>query len=429
LESEIYNQTNQKSIVISPTTASLRRMTEQLDSVLASKGITKGSEEEDKFIKTSSNAAKSRVFPFLKNRDNIPVEYPKSQTIIPITNYNGGTFYLKFGGSTPIALLADNSEMIDAIKIKLIAVTDNLFAFSGDYEEGTTTVATITGGAKKRKRVRKMFEKLMDKYGDIDVASYNLIGRVGMKSDVKSVVKYYSGDFVNTAFSLAFAEDTESFDIDESDNVSDADIDDVHVSITNQYKIQKARVSMDKICSAVKGIFTAKNRTSNKGVLNNVVKMYSELKLNRNNLVSDIATIICRQNNSVNSMKMAFAANDEISAILDNPNGGNGDGPDTYLFKYDSVTRTSPFINMLHSTIGVNPCVSMKSREFIPLLPTFKRRLVATKMVKPASAQGSGIEIDIIGDDKQGDASSGDEDIANAIEAGSDGEEPIEDFY
>ena len=214
---------HKNTILIVPSDSTLKKMVEDFKSKLKSENIEEYSPEASRYAAKTELPFKNYIFDVYgkesPDNDGFPYqvspEFPSSgmSDILRRTNRLSKVYFFKFESESEIKI-ATNEKMSSASTLKFLAKADHdCFILKGDVPalpEGKSTnvvTATLSGGSKTN-YLRNYFLSLVRKYNnDLDMASYDFIGAVGaagddVQSEAKKLSKYYSGDYLHTAFSI-----------------------------------------------------------------------------------------------------------------------------------------------------------------------------------------------------------------------------------
>ena len=374
-------------------------MVDDFKSKLKSENIEEYSPEASRYAAKTELPFKNYIFDVYgkesPDNDGFPYqvspEFPSSgmSDILRRTNRLSKVYFFKFA-SEPEIKIATNEKMSSASTLKFLAKADHdCFILKGDVpalpegKSANVVTATLSGGS-KNSYLRNYFLSLVRKYNnDLDMASYDFIGAVGaagddVQSEAKKLSKYYSGDYLHTAFSIL--SDNQEFNINE--NADENDIADVHSEIIDNYTPKKSMIKMNKVNDVLPRIF--KNCKSSKSgfqaskmFISTIKKMYETISAPPFMMKADIATAMCKQSNNLQTVRNALHVIDEINNIEDNPSAFDGPDNNSYFnssIKIGDKSVISPLVSTVYGAIASSPFIGSVAREYTPMLLSIPKR-------------------------------------------------------
>ena len=374
-------------ILVVPSSATLDKLVSDFKATLKKEGIDALSPEASKFAAKTELPFKNYIFDVYgrssSNNDGylyqVDASFPDktSNDIYRRTNRASKQYFFKFSGANKIEV-ANDEKFSNSTTLKLLGKCDRaVFVLQGDIPDAASgkskvVKASMAGGSKRSSPLRHEFLKCVRRYGELDQGAYDFIARVAHASGTSSVAKYYSGDFVHTAFSLIAAneEDGQNFDLDTSDDVEP---DFEHSKLIDQYKPVKNIVKMDKVQSVLPRILRDATGRSNSGTsanvnfIANLRRMYSAIKAPKYMLAADVACALTKKNDSYDSVRNALNI---MSAVEEtNPEAGLSGGAAVYTHATklrDGVS--TPLIRSVYSALSYSPFIGSIAKEYTPIL-------------------------------------------------------------
>ena len=429
---------HKNTILIIPSSATLKKLIDEFKSKLKSEGIEPISPEASRFASKNELPYKNYIFDVYgrdsPNNENFPYQIPTdfpasgSKDVFRRTNRLGKVYFFKFESESKISISAAEN-MKDSTTLKFVAKCDNeCFILKGDVpasssgkKSNVVTAAMSGGNAKSRNSyLRRRFLKLVEKYGDIEDAAYDFIGSIGAVGDIsanaKKLSKYYSGDYVNTAFSILADKDGQ-FDFDE--DADDDTINEVHSRIIDNYLPKASTVKMDKVQDALSYVYKRSKRMKNgldatKTFISTLHKMYDTIQAPKYMIKSDVATALCKKNRGIDSVINAFNVMDEI----DNNESDASTNVNYFNTAISSFGKSSetPLMSAMYNAMASSPFVGEMSREYTPLLLHSSHKKSRASSFRPKSAfedneaiseSDNALQFSILNDDEGGDGNSG----------------------
>lgn len=391
---------HKNTILIVPSDSTLKKMVDDFKSKLKSENIDEYSPEASRYAAKTELPFKNYIFDVYgkesPDNDGFPYqvspEFPSSgmSDILRRTNRLSKVYFFKFESESEIKI-ATNEKMSGASKLKFLAKADHeCFILKGDVpaapegKSANIVTATLSGGSKNN-YLRNYFLSLVRKYNnDLDMASYDFIGAVGaagkdLQSEAKKLSKYYSGDYLHTAFSIL--SDNQEFDVNE--NADENEIADMHSAIIDNYTPKKSIIKMNKVNDVLPRIF--KNCKSSKSgfqaskmFISTIKKMYESISAPPFMMKADIATAMCKQSNNLQTVRNALHVVDAIRETEDNP--GPFDGPEDTTSYFNSSIKIgdksviSPLVSTVYGAIASSPFIGSIAREYTPMLLSIPKR-------------------------------------------------------
>lgn len=401
------------TIFVVPSKATLQIMIEEFKDKLKKEGIEEYTQEASIYSSKTELSYKNYIFNvYGKNGENkktddvdnykVPAGFPDTgecKTVLLRTNLLSNIYYFKFISESEIRV-STNENMTKYSTLKFIAKAANeCFILKGDLPPASSTkssnvvTATLSGG-NKINYLKNYFLSLVQKNEeDIDSAAYKFIGAIGAAEDdiqetAKKLSKYYSGDYLHTAFSILA--DNQEFDVDE--NVKDKTVDKVHSAIIDYYRPKKSVVKTNKVNEVLPMIYrncksSPSGKEANKMFVSTLKKMYNTISAPSYMMRADIATALCKQNSNFQSVRNALNVIDEVKKIEDNPTAF--DGPENNSSYFNSSIRLnnrsviSPLVSTIYGAISSSPFIGSIAKEYTPLLMTKPK---SHKKFKPKKA-------------------------------------------
>ena len=399
------------TIFVIPSKTTLQKMIDEFKDKLKKEGIEEYTEEASLYSSKTELPYKNYIFNvYGKNGENdnknyrVPAGFPDTgehDTVLTRTNLLSNIYYFKFISESEIRVSA-NENMTKYSTLKFIAKAANeCFILKGDLppasdkKSSNVVTATLSGG-NKINYLKNYFLSLVQKNEeDIDSAAYKFVGAIGAASDdihetAKKLSKYYSGDYLHTAFSILA--DNQEFDVDE--NVKDKTVDKVHSAIIDYYRPKKSVVKMNKVNEVLPMIYrncrsSPSGKEANKMFVSTLKKMYNTISAPSYMMRADIATALCKQNSNFQSVRNALNVIDEVKKIEDNPTAF--DGPENNSSYFNSSIRLnnrsviSPLVSTIYGAISSSPFIGSIAKEYTPLLMT-KPKSKSHEKFKPKKA-------------------------------------------
>ena len=377
-------------ILIVPTSATLKKLISDFKAALKKEGVEELSTEASKYAAKCDCEFKNYIFDVYgkssNNNDGFPYQVDSSfpskglSDIYRRTNRASRQYFFKFNSKDKIEV-ANNDKMTGAGTLKLIGKCDrNVLVLCGDIPspsevKSKVVKASLAGGA-KRNILRHEFLKCVKKYDDLDSGAYEFVARVAKASSPSNVAKYYSGDFVHSAFSIISASETdpttETTQI-ETGPMKDDEIENVHESIVEQYHPVKNIVKMDKVAIVLPKLLresckqSNSGKSSNKLFISNLNHMYSAIHAPKYMLYADAATALTKHNDSYDGVKNALNIMSEMESIDEDKEGSMSGGYLTTSYGHD---KSTPLIRSVYSALSTSPFIGSIAREFTPILMT-----------------------------------------------------------
>lgn len=400
---------HKNTILIVPSDSTLKKMVDDFKSKLKSENIEEYSPDASRYAAKTELPFKNYIFDVYgketPDNDGFPYqvssEFPSTgmTDVLRRTNRLSKVYFFKFVSESEIKV-ATNEKMSGASSLKFLAKADHdCFILKGDVpavSEGKSSnivTATLSGGNKSN-YLRNYFLSLVSKYNnDLDMASYDFIGVIGaagddIQNEAKKLSKYYSGDYLHTAFSIL--SDNQEFDINK--DADENDINDVHSAIIDNYTPKKSLIKMNKVYDVLPRIYknckSAKSGLqASKIFISTIKKMYETISAPPYMIQADIATAMCKQNNSLQNVRNALHIIDEIKRIDDNPSAFDGPDNNSYFnssIKMSDKTVISPLVSTVYGAISSSPFIGSVAREYTPMLLSTPKR--SHKSFKPKAS-------------------------------------------
>ena len=394
------------TIFVIPSKTTLQKMIDEFKDKLKKEGIEEYTQEASLYSSKTDLPYKNYIFNVYGKNDEknyrVPAGFPDTgehETILIRTNLLSNIYYFKFISESEIRVSA-NENMTKYSTLKFIAKAANeCFILKGDLPPASSTkssnvvTATLSGGNKKNYLKNYFLSLVQRNEEDIDSAAYKFIGAIGAAEDdiqetAKKLSKYYSGDYLHTAFSILA--DNQEFDVDE--NVKDKTVDKVHSAIIDYYRPKKSVVKMNKVNEVLPMIYrncksSPSGKEANKMFVSTLKKMYNTISAPSYMMRADIATALCKQNSNYQSVRNALNVIDEVKKIEDNPTAF--DGPENNSSYFNSSIRLnnrsviSPLVSTIYGAISSSPFIGSIAKEYTPLLMTKPK---SHKKFKPKKA-------------------------------------------
>lgn len=403
---------HKNTILIVPSDSTLKKMVDDFKSKLKSENIEEYSPEASRYAAKTELPFKNYIFDVYgkesPDNDGFPYQvssdFPSSgmSDILRRTNRLSKVYFFKFESESEIKI-ATNEKMSSASKLKFLAKADHdCFILKGDVpaapegKSANVVTAALSGGSKNN-YLRNYFLSLVRKYNnDLDMASYDFIGAVGaagsdLQSEAKKLSKYYSGDYLHTAFSIL--SDSQEFNINEDADADD--VADVHSAIIDNYTPKKSIIKLNKVNDVLPRIF--KNCKSSKSgfqaskmFISTIKKMYDSISAPPFMMKADIATAMCKQSNNLQTVRNALHVVDAITDIEDDPSaigGSDNINSNSYFnssIKIDDKSVISPLVSTVYGAIASSPFIGSIAKEYTPMLLSIPKK--ARRSFKPKAS-------------------------------------------
>ena len=409
----LISRSNSNTVLVIPTKTTLKKMIDEFKEKLEKEKIKPYTFEAAKYASKNELPFKNYIFdvfgskePMTSDNDDyhVPSGFPEKTTdkILKRTNRLIKQYYFNFNSSEKVKVSA-NEKMTGSVSLDFLGkATREMFVLSGDLppsaegKKSNIITASMSGG-NKRNYLRNYFMSLVSKYNnDFDYAAYHFIGAVGAAcKNPSKLAKYYSGDYLHSAFSIL--SDTESFDVDEG--VSSEDVADVHSEIIDSYMPKKSIIKMNKVNDVLPRILRnckscKTGLQASKTFISTLNQMYKTINAPPFMMKADIATALCKQGGDVQTIRNAFNLMDEITDLegdkstseTNSMSGGYNMNRGSSYFNssimLSSRSITSPLVSTVYGAISSSPFIGSIAREYTPMLLSARSRRSGFKQNK-----------------------------------------------
>lgn len=401
------------AIFVIPTKATMKDMIKELKDKLEKEKLDPYSVEAAKYVSKNDFMYKNYIFDIYgsdkqesgeNDTYHTPAGYPKntSETVLKRTNRLSKVYYFKFNTPGKVKVSA-NEKMTGAVALDFLGnANHSVVVLYGDLppsaegKKSNVITASMSGG-NKRNYLRNYFMSLVSKYNnDFDYAAYHFIGAVGAAcKNPSKLAKYYSGDYLHSAFSIL--SDAESFDVDEG--VSSEDVADVHSEIIDSYMPKKSVIKMNKVNDVLPRILRnckscKTGLQASKTFISTLNQMYKTINAPPFMMKADVATALCKQGGDIQTVRNAFNLMDEITDLetdkstseTNSMSGGYNMNRGSNYFNssimLSSRSITSPLVSTVYGAISSSPFIGSIAREYTPMLLSARSRRSGFKQNK-----------------------------------------------
>ena len=407
----LISRSNSNTILVIPTKATLEKIVKEFKEKLEKEKIKPYTFEAAKYASKNELPFKNYIFdvfgskePMTSDNDDyhVPSGFPEKTTdrVLKRTNRLIKQYYFNFGSEK--VKVSANEKMTGSATLEYLGkATREMFVLSGDLppsaegKKSNVITASMSGG-NKRNYLRNYFMSLVSKYNnDFDYAAYHFIGAVGAAcKNPSKLAKYYSGDYLHSAFSIL--SDAESFDVDE--DVSSEDVADVHSDIIDSYMPKKSVIKMNKVNEVLPRILRnckscKTGLQASKTFISTLNQMYKTINAPPFMMKADITTALCKQGGDVQTVRNAFNLMDEITDLendkstseMNSMSGGSMGRGSSYFnssIMLSSRSITSPLVSTVYSAISSSPFIGSIAREYTPMLLSARSRRSGFKQNK-----------------------------------------------
>lgn len=369
---------HKNAIYVIPSSSELKKLIKEFHDELKKNNIEECSPEASLFASKSDLRFKSYIFDVYgrSSPDNekydyqLTSDYPGKDipnVVLRRTNRLSVPYFWRFDKNGATVSLCD--KFTKSTTLKFVAKCDNdVFLFKGDIPDAESSgnrsnlITPALEGGKRRKNGRRCFKRLLRlNNNDVDAASYEFIGTVGLNESSADVAanklkSYYSGDFVHTAFSILADEEKFNF-FDDNERYGENAINDMHEKIISKYKPCGSSPNMNEAINAVKTVYNASKKCANKKeanklFLSNMKKMYGSYPMSM--FKADVATAIIKKNNDVD---FAFDMMDNMDAIENNED-----------VSMQLTGGATTFTNAIYGLYSSRPFIGINAKRFAPML-------------------------------------------------------------
>jgi predicted small secreted protein len=300
---------------------------------------------------------------------SIPEEWPETSIdgVFQRMNRLKHIYYIALtgGNSKQVSIGFTESEAKSGKhKLTFLARTSrrNCFVFQGDIPLTQTlgsngAVLTLSGG-KSSDILKDTYLNLVKKYKDIDVASYNFIGKVGMAVGLNDVLPYYSADFIHCAMQILA--DRNKFKNIKLKRSTGKAINQFHKALLAKYSPNNKGIKEDNAKKLFTNIF--KENPSTKSYIETIKKTY---KNNKQSLAMLKADIAC--NMLVNCSFGDVNHVDNIIRNMDSFDNGN------FGIQYNGSGKYM-FGDIVNGILTRNPFHGVKARQYVPIVGNYEDR-------------------------------------------------------
>ena len=404
---------HKNTIFIIPSSSTLKKMVDELHAEFKQENISPYTQEASKYVAGKDLSFKNYIFDVYgkespNNEDfpyRVPEEFPNinnSNATLRRTNRLSNVYFFKFESESKISV-SINKDMTGSASLKFIGKAQNeVFILKGDVppsngKSNKSNILTLTGGAKHKNSLRSYFVKLVRKNNDdLDAAAYDFIGSI---KDARKIAKYYSGDYLHTAFSIMATNPGDPNNPENGNGPSDPnptqveintepspdEVADTHQAIINEYTPIKSQIKMDKVYDILPRILknTKMSKSgieASKNFISTLRKMYKTTSAPDYMMKADIATALCKKSNNIDGVRNAF----QVIDAIDNLDAAESEN--SYLnstIKMSQKSTLSPLVNTVYNAISSSPFIGSLAKEYTPLPLYVSRR---KKSMKPKKA-------------------------------------------
>lgn len=397
----LVSNTHKNTILIVPSDSTLKNMVNDFKDKLKSENIEPYSPEASRYAAKTDLPFKNYIFDVYgkDSPDNegfsyqVISEFPEKgmDDVLRRTNRLSKSYFFKFESESSIKV-ATNDKMTSASTLKFLAKADrDCFILKGDVpasseKKSSNIVTAALSGGSKTNHLRNYFLSLVRRYNnDLNTASYDFIGAVGsasnnIQSEAKKLSKYYSGDYLHTAFSI-LSDNEGAFGLNE--NVNEDDIVNVHSAIIDNYTPKKSMIKMDKVNNVLPRIYKSSSMSksglqASKVFISTIKKMYDTISAPPFMMKADVATAICKRNNNIQMVRNAFNVMDEIDQLENNSSTFDSSSLSNSYFnssvKLGEKSTISPLVSTVYGAIASSPFIGSMAREYTPMLLSIPKK-------------------------------------------------------
>ena len=379
-------------LFIVPSNTTLTKLISDFKAKLKSEGIPECSTEASKYAAKSDLAFKNYIFDvYGRSSSNnegfayqVDTTFPEkgSNEIYRRTNRASKQYFFKFTNANKIEV-ADNEKLTGASTLKFLGKCDkSVLVLQGDIPNSDNTKskvvkASMAGGARNKNILRHEFIRCVKRNHDLDSGAYEFIARASKATGTNKIARFYSGDYVHTAFSILAANEIENEAVD-FDKSEDVDLETEHSKLIDNFKPVKNIVKLDKVQAVLPKILrdacshASNGPSANKMFVANVRRMYDAIKAPKYMLAADIACALTKNNDSIDGIRNALNIMSSVEEIessdTQNPStnmtGGN-------IYSYGTKSHGSintPLISSVYSALVNTPFIGNVAKEYTPVL-------------------------------------------------------------
>lgn len=369
------------TVIVIPEDKILDEMVATFKKELSKENIEPLTPEASKYAAKSSSSFKNFIFDVYgresPNNDGfdykVPSSYPDETTdkVLRRTNRLNNSYYFTFEKDIKVSV---NSDMSKASKLSFVAKCDNnVFILKGNVpaitpaKSKSNVITALQGGGKQS--ARAYFMKLL-KHNKLEEAAYKFVGSIKSPS---VAAKYYSGNFIHSAFSVLAADDPA---VEIETHLDEEEIDEKHEQIIDAYKPSRATIRGDNLKTALKqlrkNIFkgNVSGKNANNLFAEGIKRLYKQVKLPVYMLKADIATSLCNAESDSNDVMFAIDMMDSMDGVEN---------------KYMNIVsnNSSPFAATISNALISKPFIGCISRNYTPMLMARRKRRINKRAEEP----------------------------------------------
>lgn len=412
---------NSNSFIVIPSAKVMKELKDDYYAELKNNNITDYDSVEASRLAAKCDKLKFKNYLFDvhgKNNGNdgysyrLDATYPETKfnDVLRRTNRADNIYYWKFNGAN--AEVSASKKFTKPSILQLVGkCARSVFVFKGelpaaasnDRLKNTNVVtASLSGGAKRNNNLglREYFNKLLRKYNnDIYAAADEFVPTIGLaevsqtgnvKAVAQKIANYSSANLVHTAMSMLFADDNNSFnniDLDDIESFSAEDHNAMVDAIVNEYQPKNKSINMKTAVDAITSLYNKSTTSHNpyeasKQFVSDVMKMYG--KFQPSMFKADVATALLNTHR-VNDSSMNFVYNvvDSMSDLINHSNyTSTSSNP---LFKEQMSTRkgvTSGLTAAIYNAYNQQPFIGVAAKCGVPM---FSKRHIKRSVIKNSS--------------------------------------------
>lgn len=382
----LFSHAHKNSIFLIPSTKEFQRLKKDFEDKLKAEKIPECTPEASKYAAKTALLFKAYILDVFGENENDgqPYRIDPAQIsandikIVQRTNRLNQKMQVEVGKNKMLVSFLDRPNEKAECEILGIAAGDVIVAkcvlpkFELNTAHNNIITANLAGGNTK-KVLRNAFLKLVNRYRDIDRASYEFIAAIGdaNRQQLSNLANYYSGDYTHTAFSILMDGKNFSINTDPSSYNSHA----VHNALINLYKPKQSNINLNKASSVIKNIIdqackTNSGRSSNVAFVKMLHKMYDTSSAPKYMLKADVATALCEACGEVDpteTVEHAFNIVDEIDGIESNTVADNN-FMNAAMMGGNRHHSSTPIINIVGQALLRYPFTGHMAREHVPML-------------------------------------------------------------
>ena len=381
-------------LLVVPSDGTLNKLISEFKAILKKEGIAECSTEASKYAAKTDLAFKNYIFDVYGRSSSSNEGYPYqvdggfpekgSNEIYRRTNRASKQYFFKFTNANKIEV-ADNDKFTGAATLKFLGKCDrSVLVLQGDIPESSgskskVVKASITGGGKSKSVLRHEFLRCVKRNQDLDSGAYEFIARVSKASGASKIARFYSGDYVHTAFSIIAANESEGEDvsIDKTPEIDDSSIDNEHNKLIDNFKPVKNIVKLDKVQAVLPKIMrdacshASNGPSANKLFINNVRRMYNAIKAPKYMLAADIACALTKNNDSIDGVRNALNIMASVEETEQDGNSNSNLEGGNRIYAHGTKSHGSistPLIRSVYSALVNSPFIGTVAKEYAPVL-------------------------------------------------------------